>query len=66
MKNCMADWIFNYNNITKVWNAVTRDNQLQLFNGGPDRISYKNLPTLLDTINKTNGDILAIKKLLKL
>lgn len=65
IRDHVSDWIFNYNSITKTWNAVKRDDQHQLFNGGPGRIKATSFPTLLDIINRTNGDIDKINKLLK-
>lgn len=64
-KSHLADWIINYNDAADNWRAVTRDNQIQLFNGGPDRISADTLKTLVEVISRTNGDKEKLKKLAK-
>ena len=61
----LANWIINYNDITNNWRGVKRDNQIQLFNGGPDRLSATTLETLIEIISKTDGDKVKIKKLIK-
>lgn len=65
IKNHVSDWLFNYSYITKTWRAVKRDDQFQLFNGGSGRIESKSFSTLLDIINRTDGNIEKIKSLLK-
>lgn len=65
LKNHVGDWIINYCSTMNVWRATTRDNQSQLFNGGPDRISSSSLHTLVEIINRTNGDVKKINKLIK-
>lgn len=64
LKSHMADWIINYNDASDTWRAVTRDNQVQLFNGGKDIISSKSLDTLITILNKTNGEKYKIKNLI--
>lgn len=65
MKDCITDWLFHYNNITKLWNAVKRDNYHQLFNGGENVLKSSKFETLIELISKTNGSNKLIKKLVK-
>ena len=64
-KASLADWIINYSDAANAWRGVKRDNQMQLFNGGPDRLSATTLETLIEIISKTDGDKDKIKKLIK-
>lgn len=58
------NWIFNFNEYTQKWSAVTRDNYFDLFNGCKDCLKSSNINTLIELINKTNGDDNKIKELL--
>lgn len=60
----MHDWVFNYNAYTETWNATTRDNYNALFNGKNEKVlSSKELWTLIEIINRTNGVKSKIEKL---
>ncbi len=65
MKQHLHDWIFHYNAIKGVWDATTRDNYTALFSDRSHGIlSSKDLWTLVDIINRTNGDEIKITKLI--
>jgi len=59
------NWIFNFNEHTQKWVAVTRDNYFDLFNSSNSENCLKSssIDTLIELINKTNGDIEKIKVL---
>ncbi len=64
--NNLYGWVFTFNPNTDVWNATPNDNYFALFNGHNERvISSKEITTLMDIINRTNGNIEGINKLLK-
>ena len=64
MKDHLHDWIFHYNAVKGVWDATTRENYNSLFNNRDHGIlSSKDIWTLIELINRTNGDNLKIKKL---
>lgn len=62
-------WIFKYNPYEDVWNATRDDNYFSLANGHNHKVlstkGIGNIGTLLDIINKTDGDRKKIKKLVK-
>jgi len=61
----LYDWLFHYNHYTNVWNAFKRDDLNKYFNGELSEIlSSKKHSTLVDIIERTNGDKNKIKKLL--
>ncbi len=65
IRDHVSDWLFNYNNITKTWRAVKRDDQAQMFNGGKGRMESRSFDTLLELINRTNGNSVKLNKLIK-
>lgn len=48
-------WVFTYNSVAQKWEAVTRDNYFDLFNGGP-KLSSSSIETLTELIIKTEGN----------
>lgn len=64
LKDYIYDWVFHYDIYNKVWRGVKRDNYNELFNGGKNILKSKNFDTLLEIINKTNGDNVKLKKLI--
>ena len=65
LKNHLSDWIINYNYITKTWRAVKRDDYRELFNGGNNIIKSNKLDTLVEILNRTNGDKIKLNSLIK-
>lgn len=67
MKQHLHDWVFHYNTYTGNWDATTRSNYNALFNGkNSEVLSSKDIWTLIEIINRTNGDKTKIQKLTKL
>lgn len=62
------DWVFHKNTYTKKWHAVKRENYAMLFSNisDPRVLKRSSIHTLEELINKTNGDVNKINKLLKL
>lgn len=48
-------WVFTYNSVAQKWEAVTRDNYFDLFNGG-SKLSSSSIETLIEIIIKTEGN----------
>lgn len=67
LKAHLHDWVFHYNHYTEHWDATTRENQNALFNNSKHGVlSSKDIWTLIEIINRTNGDQIKIQKLTKL
>ena len=66
MKNS-HNWIFHPNELTGTWNAVRRDDYHLLFNDvkNPKVLTTRHPEHLRELIDKTDGDIKEINKLLK-
>ena len=63
---CVHDWLFHYNDYTGNWEAAKRENYTDLFSNRKENVlSSGNLNTLVELIEKTDGDAEKIKKLLK-
>lgn len=62
----LHDWIFHYNVYTKKWEGVIRDNYAKLFSdqNSNDILRSSKIETLIEIIEKTNGDEKAISKLI--
>jgi hypothetical protein len=59
----ISGWIFNYNDYTHLWSAAKREDYFELFNGNKGRVlSSSNIETLIELINKTDGDPTLIEK----
>lgn len=67
MKEVFNDWVFRFNPYTKNWYAATRENYRKLQNdiGNKEVISSSKIETLIDLINRTDGDISKMNKLAK-
>ena len=64
MKQHLHDWVFHYNTYTGHWDATTRENYNALFNGKNSGVlSSKDIWTLIEIINRTNGNKSKIEKL---
>ena len=62
----LHNWVFMYNKYTDTWKTTTRDNYHSLTNDSSYGVlSSKDINTLIDIIEKTNGDSLKIEKLIK-
>lgn len=61
------NWIFHKNSYTGKWHAVKSDEYFLLKNdlNNPSVLSSSSVDTLIEIINKTNGDPELIKKLTK-
>jgi hypothetical protein len=66
MKNSLYDWVFRYNSYTNNWCATNRDNYNLLFsNTNSDKIlKSSSIETLIEIINKIDGDITKIESIL--
>ena len=65
-KDSLYDWLFHYSPYTKSWTAFKRDDINKYFNGDLENlITSKKHSTLVEIIEKTEGDQTKIKKLLK-
>ena len=65
-KDELHNWLFHYNPYKQLWFAFKREDLNKYFNGElPNILSSKKHSTLVDIIEKTNGDETQIKKLLK-
>ena len=65
-KDSLYDWLFHYNPYAKSWTAFKRDDINKYFNGELENpITSKKHSTLVEIIEKTEGDQTKIKKLLK-
>jgi len=58
-------WLFHYNIYTHKWCAFTREDYLDYFNGKKEPISSSNINTLIEIIEKTDGDLSKILNLEK-
>lgn len=59
-------WLITYSPYEDEWKAVTRDNYFSLFSGGENILRVKgigNIMSLIDIINRTNGDEAKLKQL---
>ena len=64
LKAHLHDWVFHYNHYTQKWDATTRENQNALFNDNSNGVlSSKDIWTLIEIINRTNGNKVKIQKL---
>lgn len=69
MKNKnLNDWIFNWNCYTEQWRAVKRDDYKELFNNNnsPLVLRSSRFQTLVDLINRTDGNKEKIESLTKI
>jgi hypothetical protein len=66
MENSLYDWIFRYNSYTNNWCATQRDNYHDLFSDvdSDEVLKSSSIETLIEIINKINGDINNIKSIL--
>lgn len=67
MKEVFNDWVFHFNPYSQMWNATKRENYNDLFNKAFSKnvITSSKIETLIDLINRTNGDIVKMNKLAK-
>ncbi len=64
--NILYNWLFHYNYHIKSWAAFKREDASKYFNGELQNVlTSKNHSTLVDVIQRTDGDEAKIKKLLK-
>lgn len=65
LKPHLYDWVFHFNTYTQKWDATTRDNYNLLFNDRKSGkvLSSSELWTLVEIINRTNGNPDKIEKL---
>ena len=56
-------WIFAWNNITKTWDTVKKENYFDLTNDRKKVLSSTSIGTLVDIIERTDGDKEKIKNL---
>lgn len=62
----LHNWLFHYNPYKQLWFAFKREDLNKYFNGElPNILSSKKHSILVEIIEKTNGDEVKIKKLLK-
>jgi hypothetical protein len=61
----LYNWLFHYNPFTHKWDAFTREDYLDYFNGKKKPVSSSNINTLIEIIGKTNGDITKLDNLTK-
>lgn len=59
----MYNWLFHYNIYTEQWEATERSHSF--FSGRDNIITSSSLSTLVDIVNKTNGEKSKISKLLE-
>lgn len=61
------NWVFRYNPYNSKWHAATRENYRKLHNDpfGKDVINSSKIETLVELINRTDGDISKMNKLAK-
>lgn len=65
-KQNLHDWVFHFNIYTDKWGAATRDNYQSLFSDRKHGVlESSNINTLVELIERTNGDTLKIEKLVK-
>jgi hypothetical protein len=60
----MYDWVINYNPFTGNWQAAHRDDVNALFNDRSKVIESNEIMTLIEILNKTNGEQAQIDRLL--
>ena len=67
MKNeNLYEWVFHFNPYTQNWRACKRNEYLDLFNKPESNfLISKNISTLRELIEKTDGNIDKINKLIK-
>jgi len=58
-------WVIIYNQYTDTFYAAKRENYASLTNGGPGVLKSKEINTLFELIDRTDGDEKKINKLLK-
>jgi hypothetical protein len=63
--DCLFNWIFHYNPISKVWNAIPRDKYNDYWNNinCDDIIKSTQISTLVDLIIKMNNSNLDLNSL---
>lgn len=59
----MYDWVFHYNTYTEEWQAVRRDQINFLFTDRTKLLTSSSIATLIDIVNKTNGEQSLLKNL---
>ena len=64
--NTLYDWVFRFNTMDSCWYATKRDNFNDFYSNikSDKLLKSKNINTLVEIINKTDGDIKKINKLL--
>lgn len=62
-----SNWVFNQCSVSGIWKGVHRDNYADMFNdfNSPNVIKSKQINTLIELIDKTDGDIFKMNKLAK-
>lgn len=66
MNNVLHDWVFHYNTYTNKWEGATRDNYHNIFSSNKEGvIRSSRIETLINLIERTNGDIAKMNKLAK-
>lgn len=66
VKNKMSNknlyqWLFHYNHLSEKWNAFKREDYVDVFNGKKKPLSSSKIDTLIEIIEKTNGDVTKLK-----
>ena len=60
-KENLYDWLFHYNPYRKVWVAFKREDYQEYFNNKNHGIASSSVNTLVEIIEKTNGDTEKLK-----
>jgi len=63
MNDNQIQWVYTYNPFEEIWKACKREHYLELFsnNNSKNVLKSNKIDTLVDIINKTNGDLTKLK-----
>ena len=64
LKTHMYEWVINYNPFTDNWQAAHRDYMGALYTDRTKLIESSSITTLIDILNRTNGNKEEVEKLL--
>ena len=64
-QHCLYNWVFHFNAHTQLWNAIPRDLQTEYWSDSSlsGVLKSKHLNTLLDLLQRFDGDAEAIKEI---
>jgi hypothetical protein len=57
----LYQWLFHYNHYSEKWNAFKREDYVDVFNGKKKPLASSSINTLIEIVEKTEGDVSKLK-----